>query len=219
MIVELVGPAGAGKTTLARVLRQYDEHVSMAAEIELRKVEQIPLFLASLPFLLSLILGRPGRRFTWEEVKYLVYLRAWPDLLRRQASNGDKVIPVDHGPVFKMATLNAFGPEGLRGRDYERWWSKLFDRWAETLDLVIWLDAPDPILMERINTRGQSHVVKERSALEVFRFLDCYRSSYQYILARLAEDGGPAMIQFDTNQASDKQIADRLLAACGLKNG
>jgi hypothetical protein len=192
-----------------------------AADIELRKIKHIPIFLANLPFLFPIIFSRSrsGRSLTWEEIKYIVYLRGWPRLIRQQSSNDGTVILLDHGPVFKMATLNAFGPERLKNRDLENWWRNMFSQWAGTLDLVIWLDAPDTILMERINNRDQRHAVKEKSEQEVSNFLDCYRSSYEYILTKLKVNGKPNLLQFDTSQASIEQIANQLLVACGVKIG
>jgi len=221
LIVELVGPAGAGKTTLSRVLSQRDEKILTAAEIELRKIEHIPIFVANVPFLLSIIFSRSrsGRSFTWEELKYIVYLRGWSRLIRQQALNNGTVILLDHGPVFKLATLNAFGPERLKSKGFEDWWRNMLYQWAYTLDMVIWLDAPDTILMERINNRDQRHAVKEKSEQEVANFLACYRSSYEQILTKLIANGRPRLLQFDTNQASLEQITDGLLVACGLKLG
>src|SRR3990170_1027659 len=166
LIVELVGPAGAGKSTLSRVLSQRDEKISIAAEIELRKIEHIPIFLTNFPFLLSILFSRSrsGRSFTWEEIKYLVYLGRWPRLLRQQASNNGRVILLDHGPVFKLATLDAFGPERLKSQDFENWWRDVLYHGASILVLVIWLDAPDAVLMDsmlvfiHINKTGGSTV-------------------------------------------------------------
>jgi shikimate kinase len=212
LIAELVGPAGAGKTTLSQALRRQDEKIQVAADLELRKLEHLPIFVGYAPFLLPVFLRRcrPGRRFTWDEIKAMVYLRGWPHVLRQPATNSETTILVDHGPVFKLATLDAFGPERLKRQCFEKWWHTTFKQWASTLDLIIWLDAPDTILVERINARSQRHAVKGKSELEAYSFLARYRISYDQILAKLTADGGPALLQFDTSQASIDQIANAL---------
>lgn len=220
LIVELVGPAGAGKTTLARVLSERDEKILIGAEIELKKMGHIPIFVSNAPLLLPVFLRRcrHSRWFAWDEIKAMVYLKAWPRVLRQQATQSGTTILLDHGPVFKLATLHAFGPDKLGCQDFEKWWTRMFKQWAHTLDMVIWLDAPDTILKERINTRDQRHAVKRKSELIAYKFLARYRTSYEYILAKLTACGGPTLLRFDTSQASIEQIVDEVLIACNLKH-
>jgi thymidylate kinase len=213
LIIELVGLAGAGKTTLLHALNRRNEEIKMGAEIEFRKLGHLPVFVRNAPLLLPTILqpGQHDRWFTWEEIKYLVYLKGWPHVLEQQAAQGGTAILLDHGPVFKMATLHAFGPDYLRTERSEAWWNPIFRQWASTLDMVIWLDAPDPILEKRINSRSQRHAVKGKSETEALRFLGRYRKAYDQILARLMIDGGPALFQFDTSQTTIEQVVDQVL--------
>ena len=141
----------------------------------------------------------------------MVYLKAWPRVLTQQAWNNGTVILLDHGPVFKLATLLAFGPDKLRSEHFEKWWNSMFKQWAYTLDMVMWLDAPDTLLVERINRRSQRHVVKGKSEQEAYGFLARYRASYEEIMAKLRANGGPTLLQFNTNQASVEQIVDEVL--------
>ena len=215
-MVELVGPAGAGKTTLSRVLVHGSEKVVVAADISLRKKEYLLLFLKNFSSVLPLLVGsgRPDRSFTWDEVKAMIYLKESPSALRREATNGHTIILLDHGPIFKLATLYAFGPERLKSEAFETWWSDMFRQWAFLLDMIVWLDAPDSILEERINSRPQRHAVKGKSQAEVREFLERYRSSYQKMLTKLVADGGPTLCQFDTSQNSLEQIAEMVRNAC-----
>jgi thymidylate kinase len=213
LIIELVGLAGAGKTTLLQALNRRNEEIKIGAEIELRKLGHLPVFVRNAPLLLPTVLqpGQHDRWFTWEEIKYLVYLEAWPSLLEQQAAQGGAAILLDHGPVFKMATLHEFGPNYLKTERSEAWWNPMFRQWASTLDMVIWLDAPDPILEKRINSRSQRHAVKGKSETEALRFLGRYRTAYEQILARLMVDGGLALFQFDTSQTTIEQVVDEVL--------
>ena len=219
LIMELVGLAGAGKTALARALSQRDGKIRVAADLELRKREHIPIFVRNVPFLLPLFLRRcrSSRWFTWDEIKAMVYLKAWPRVIRQQASNDGTLILLDHGPVFKLAKLNAFGPERLKSQGFEQWWHSMFEQWAFTLDIVIWLNAPDKILLERINARNKRHAVKGKSEREAYEFLIRYQTSYEQILAKLTAYGRPTLLPIDTSQASIEQTADEVLAACDLK--
>ncbi len=213
-IVELVGLAGAGKTTLAGVLGQRDENVRLAADLAVSRLAHAPVFFANLVPLLPIILRRSpaSRGFTWEEIKAIVYLKAWPARLRRAAARNGTVILLDHGALFKLATLNAFGPEKLKDERFEGWWQDMFTKWAGLLDMVIWLDAPDSELVERINRREQRHAVKGSSEQAAVAFLARYRQSYEQILAGLSAHQGPTVLSFDTSRHSMEQIADQLLS-------
>ena len=192
LVVELVGLAGAGKTTVATALSQDDENIHVGPELELRKKVHIPIFVRHLPSLMPFLLphSRPGRWFTWEEIKAMVYLAAWPSVLKQASKNGTLIL-LDQGPVFKLATLDAFGPEGTKTRRFAKWSRNIVEQWALTLDIVIWLDAPDAILVERINSRNKKHIVKGRPEQEVCGFLNRYKESYDRVLTNLEASGGP----------------------------
>ncbi len=70
-VVDLVGPAAAGKTSLLRGLTQSNGKIVKGPDLELREIWPIPLFgrnvLLMLPFLLRQY--RNGRGSTWSEIK------------------------------------------------------------------------------------------------------------------------------------------------------
>ena len=214
--IELVGPAGAGKTTLSRALTQQSQKIIIGADIELRKPGNLPRFLRTCPSLLPLFLRRrqASRAFSWDELKDMVYLKSWQHVFRQQAARQGAMVLLDHGPIFRLATLHTFGPDRLHEAAAEPWWNAMFKQWATTLDLVIWLDAPDTILETRINTRQQRHVVKGKTTGEVSEFLNHYRRAYTYILQRLTDEGGPLVLQFDTSRTTIEQIIAEFLVVC-----
>ena len=89
----------------------------------------------------------------------------------------------------------------------------MFKQWAFTLDVVIWLDAPATVLVERINARDKRHAVRGKSELEAHQFLARYRMSYEQVLAQLRAYRELTLLQFDTDHAPVEQIADEVLAA------
>lgn len=220
-LVELVGPAGAGKTSLIQALTTRSEMFLIGSDLQLRKIEHLPIFLSYVPFLMQDILGQgqPSRRFTWDEIKSIVYLKGGPKILDQQAENSAKTILLDHGPVFKLATLNEFGPDRLKNEDYESWWQSMFKQWASILDLIIWLDASDKVLKERINSRSQNHAIKGKSEQEGSIFLGRYRSSFEQILENFKVYGGPTLLQFDASQSTFDQIVDEVLINCNFEPG
>lgn len=216
VIVELVGLAGAGKTTLSRLLRQDSESVQIAPDIELKKLEHIPVFIRHISDWLPIYLQRgvSQRQLSWEEMKYITYLKGWPEKLRREPSNRGKVIVLDHGPIFRLATLLGFGPESLRSAAAQDWWSRLYRQWAFTIDIIVWLDTDEETLVERINAREQKHDVKGRDSAEAREFLMRYRVAYLRTLRRMMDFRQPRLLKFDTSQAPVDEIAREVLAAC-----
>ena len=217
-MIEMVGPAGAGKTTLSRVLSQNDPNIQIGSEIELRKPNYLIFFIRKLitliPFLLRQIAN--GRWFTWDEIKLLVYLEGWSGILTSEARSPGSTVLLDHGPVFKMATLREFGPEKLKHGAFSAWWDGMLKHWASTLDLIVWLDAPDAVLDNRINSRDQKHLVKGKNTAEVEHFLARYRSAYQDVLTRLGLAGGPQMLKFDTSEVGIEQVAAEIQRALAV---
>ena len=147
----------------------------------------------------------------------MVYLKGWPRVLRQQVARSGMIVLLDHGPIFKLSTLYAFGPERLRSQAFKKWWNDMFKEWAVLLDMVVWLDAPNPVLETRINHRDQRHMVKGKPEQEAREFLERYRKSYEQTLAKLTANGGPTLVQFDTSQTSIEQIAENVLDACKVK--
>lgn len=221
-IVELVGPAGSGKTTLSRVLCQdANRSTVMGFDIELRRPRDLPRFLLALPTLLPLVVQRQNRPqnsasrpYDWDEVKALAYLSGWHTVFKDQAAQNNQLVLLDHGPIFRLAKLHSYGPPQLREPAAQPWWDNMFRQWGTTLDQVIWLDAPNAILAERIKKRNQRHVLKEKSGEDVDRFLDQYRQSYETILTRLATDYGLRVLRFDTSQMTIDQVINAVKAVC-----
>ena len=215
VIVELVGPAGAGKSTLSRLLSQVDENIQIGPDIELRKLEHLPAFIKQASAWMPIFLqGGPSRRFTWEELKFITYLKEWPRLLRRNNANDRQVILLDHGPIFRLATLWEFGPEKLKSAAMNDWWSRIYRQWAFTIDIIVWLDTEDEVLVERINARQQKHVLKGSASADALSFLSRYRISYLRTLERLMDYRQPRFFQFDTSRVPVGEIATEVLTAC-----
>ncbi|HET9493458.1 MAG TPA: hypothetical protein VFR15_04430 [Chloroflexia bacterium] len=216
LMVELVGSASAGKTTLTNSLTQRSAYIRVAADISVRKVRHLAVFARTIPMLLPVLLPRrpKSRWLTWDEVKSIVYLKAWPRVLTQQVQISSGAILLDQGPVFRLATLHAFGPDILRRPAAKAWWDEMFEQWAPVLDLVICLDAPNPILQQRINSRDRWHPVQAKPEPKIAQFLNRYRASYRYVLRRLSSNDGPTVIAFDTSTITTGELASLAISIC-----
>lgn len=209
-IVEFVGPAGAGKTTLLETIRE--RHSEVIPGVALSKVELLPYYIRSSAFLLPLVVQHPGRgrKLTWADMRSMVYLRAWEDRLGRNGLRSQRIVTLDHGPIFRLVFLRSFGPEIMRCQAYQEWWNKTLYRWSDLLDTVIWLDAPDAVLFERINKRACSHPVKHHPEREVYSFLDHYRTAYLDILQNVERNPRFRVFRFDTSRDTPSCLAEKI---------
>lgn len=206
LVVELVGLAGAGKTTLSKALTQGNQQVTSKITLPRSQMNRHLLLhtLAFLPGHLRHCLHQ--RWFTREELRGLIYLTAWPEFLSQPSRRPQRIQLLDLGPIYRLAFLQEFGPPLVKEGRFAQWSHETLDRWSSVLDLVIWLDAPNAVLLERINTRAKDHLVKARSAAESEVFFTRYRAGFERVIAQLPAHKGPTILRFDTSKNSVEQI-------------
>ena len=215
-VVEVVGPAGAGKSSLCRMLGGYPESIRIEYHLDVHKLRDLLLLSVYssrlLPRLMHLYRGH-GRWLTRQEYTWLTMLMAWPGRLRRNRRADNKIVILDQGPIYLLAEQKIFGPDWLRILGPGSTWQKMYHNWATTLDLLIWLDTDNDRLMQRINSRNKEHIVKNGPAEKVFEFLNAYRSAYNDVFRRFRADPDcPKIISFDTGREPLDAIKRKVLA-------
>jgi broad-specificity NMP kinase len=86
-------------------------------------------------------------------------------------------------------------------------------QWSERIDVVIWLDAPDNVLLERVRARGSWHAIKDMDDVEASDLLRRYRVACERTITEAAREHPLSVHRFDTSQRSTQQIVDEVLAA------
>jgi hypothetical protein len=203
--VELAGPAGAGKTTLARALAA--DSPATTTGVRVGPVGLAAGLASVAPQLAAARLTAPGRWWSRDELRSLAYLRAW----RRAVLNGPELLVLDHGPVFRLASLAAFGPPMAATSAFAGLRAGLAQDWGRLLHAVVWLDAPDDVLLRRIDGRAQRHRIQHVGPTEGARFLGRYREAYRTTLALVA-DAGTRVVDLDTAARTPAELAAELRA-------
>jgi len=206
VVAEIVGPAGAGKSTLAGALKRRDGRVRAGLGVwGLPAPLLLSTAILSLPQLLAM--WRRRGAFGWGEAGLVVRLNALGRLLGREASRRQEFLLLDEGTVFALAKLRAFGGEDS-GTEHL---SGMVERHARGLDAVVWLDAPDEELARRIRGREKPHRMKGRSDEEISEFLARYRESYERVIAELRSRRGLKVLRVSTHGRSPEQVADEII--------
>ncbi|UCF27883.1 MAG: hypothetical protein JSW42_14865 [Chloroflexota bacterium] len=211
VVCEFMGPAGAGKTTLINALLHQSNRFHL--DFYLPRIKKIPYFISNTYLLLPTYLRhyRHSKWFTWRETRSMVYLRTGLDVLGQKATSNGRITVLDHGPIYRLAFLREFGPEITKSQLYRDWWTELLNQWVITLDLLVLLDAPNDVLLDRIRDRDRKHSIKDADKPEAYEFLDRYRMSFDQTIAESTDGRQLPIIRFDTNKLSVDQIVEKLL--------
>jgi len=201
-IVELVGPAGAGKSTITRALAERNADIETGFRI--RRAAYAPRFAQAV--LSACVSGVPvrGGVLGWRTMAYLDTLQRV--LTTRRAE--PRITLFDQGPVFLLSLLSELTSIDPQAPSI-RWWDRRIRCWARTLDLIVWLDAPDEILADRMDRRPQRHRMKHALAPERRVFFRECRQRFSKVVAALTAHGPVQVVRLDTSARSlDETLAE-----------
>ena len=209
LVIELVGPAGAGKSTLARQLG--DRLGAPGAPLGLWGMP-LPRLAAHGARLLPTFWGflRDGQRPVWAEQTQLVRLETLGELVERRRVAGRPVV-LDEGPVFALSWMEVFYPR-REGPRRAAWRRGVLARWARLLDLVVLVDAPDPVLTYRLRTRSKGHALKHSPYAVIQAFTARYRTAFYHVGAELRAASGPRLVTLSTGDEPSERTMERLVA-------
>jgi hypothetical protein len=208
-VVELVGPAGVGKSSISRELHRH--FAAMPGTIW----GQPPISLLRTGIRLGPTLFRfwhAAGSLLWHESRHIVRLGTLQQSLTRNAAPPELML-FDEGPIFALTWLRGFGHPAMRSPVSDQWWRVTLHHWARRVDAVVVLDASDALLTERIRSRPEWHEVKEEPNWYVASWMGRFRGALEWVLCGLAVQGGPAVIRIRAEQDSPESLAERVAYA------
>jgi hypothetical protein len=217
-VVNLLGPPGAGKTSLSNALQMHDSRLIRPGRIGKLTLYYHLLKNAS-PMLLSFLDEYRGTRwFTRYEMLLLASITGRYGTLR-QHQHDQVVFLIIDGPLYQLAYLQMFGPPFVQSHTFQRWQIKWHVVWSKAVALAIFLDAPDHVLFSRVNERKQDAPIKGRSFADATMYFARQRQ-----LDRAATGGGSfRVIHIDSCKSSLVESVEYVLYAvettlAGLRN-
>jgi thymidylate kinase len=206
-VIELAGPAGAGKSTLVKALaRRLD-----AAESTIWGLPVLPLLVNGVRLLPRFgPLWLHARSPLWHETRHVVRLQTLYGALEQNAATGNRALIFDEGPVFALAWLRGFGHETMRQQPSAEWWRVAIRDWSSVIDTILVLDAPDEVLARRIRSRPLDHEVKAFPDHEIARWMARFRESLDWVLNEMALHGSPMVIRVSSEEGASEHMAEKL---------
>jgi adenylate kinase family enzyme len=213
-VLEVMGAAGAGKSTIARTLIR-----SIANLVDGTRVARHHYWIRTqCGAVRHLFLARRhqacGWLRRWTDAKNYAYLDAFRRVVLDQSAADGHSIVFDHGPLYRLAQLRRGTNGGAGGVDGSRRWHAAARYWSATLDLVILLDAPDNVLIDRVLARSNHHRMKEMRRSEAKRFAEESRSGLLQVKQQVAALGAGRTLIFDTSQCTVDEVVAAVISEC-----
>jgi len=216
MVVELVGPAGVGKSTLFHALgKKGFPWLECQYTPPVWKISTTPFYIKNIYKLLPIIIRQlfsNDRRITRRELAFMAILNGWHEKLDKEVANSNKIIVLDEGPISLMAYLNIWGPKCLFSSNMHEWWENIYGKWMHGLDMVVMLDTTDEILIWRINNRPRDHHIKGEPVPEMLDWITKYRILNENIVSRLLSNvHAIRVLRIDSGKYSVDEIVNKVL--------
>jgi thymidylate kinase len=211
--IEILGPPGSGKTALIEALQDSERDI-IQVSIYWRKPENLSVGVRSAFSVAPVIFdGASNSGLSLKRVMWMIRLQAALQIFHRKAVTPPSIVTFDQGPVYTMVRLEQMALAAPEGSRLRRWWELKLDEWAQTLNLLVLLDAPNDVLIERIRRRSKSHVAKTQSDEAVGELLTDERARYEVLVGMLAQRGVMQVLRFDTSVHSVDEIASQATTA------
>ncbi len=196
-IIEICGMPGSGKSTVYHSIKKEPMNVQFGYRISINN-DWRTIALEMIKLLPTYIM-HGFRGFYILRIKFLVHLKVLYKIFTSGKHSLDCSLLFDQGPLFHQTFLLAIGSSFLPNKYLKLWVNRSISNWSDIVGGIIWLDAKDVTLVERVKKRNQTHSLKTRTNDEQREFLVGYRSAYRNVISRYEQKGIP-VLRLDTEK-------------------
>jgi hypothetical protein len=207
-IIELIGPAGVGKSEVA-------EQLARIPGVLCTSIWGVPLTelawatVCTLPSA-TMLMRRAGAPLS-RELRHIARLRALLNFLDRDELSAYRYVVLDEGAIYTLAWLRVIGHPVFHDTRTNSWRHYTAALWAATIDEVVRLDAADTVLAQRLRTRPKPHVMSRAPDRAITAFSMRYRTAFNSAIGTVQEHGRFVLRDFRTDHATAAEIAQQIL--------
>jgi deoxyadenosine/deoxycytidine kinase len=213
LVVEIAGLNGAGKTTLSRAVCATNEYCRRVGLHSFPKARIIASILKNAPLVLAAFLSQFSRMkgAKADKLRRMMMASLWTDAVRFERKS--RMLLIDEGPVQHMGVLYRSLLGVRKSALYEYWWRSVLRRWSHASNVLVYLDAPCELLIERIRSRDQRHPLKLRSDAEAQSYLQHHRSCLSSVLQEVEGLKLLTVLRLDSSSMDTAQMASQIARA------
>lgn len=171
-VIEIIGPAGAGKSSVARNIMEKSQNIQNGISWRDDKVIFLKVIFRRFPKICNLI----WNRFPTKYIKILIGCESVVDILLKNKKNNTMACGnflLEAGPIYLLSTIKIDFIQSANG-----WIEELESKAFEVVDNLVWLDASNEVLETRVNERSKFHFMKNESTENFDKFMESYRKSF-----------------------------------------
>ena len=140
------------------------------------------------------------------------YLSTFIPYLKKQACTANTIPMLDPGSVFWLFAVSHLHRRITGTRAFETWRRKMFVEWSAALRLLVFLDAPNRLLYQRVHSRREHHPWDQESEIAFSGLCDQCRDGLNTVISLILKHRQVPVVRFSTDAVRPTAIADAILS-------
>jgi len=214
-VVEILGVPGSGKSTVVKALMPLEPTLRTGISTRAFRKSLVCQMVARCGTIVSWQTHGVSLSVAWSMFVQETQLHLMQTRLKKENLKYGSFL-LDEGPLAGLVWVNNETADTRGAGIVTPWLKKMINGWADVLDSVSVLDAPDEVLCQRINDRSDDHRIKGADSITSAAFLKNVRMSISHILD---VSGGLLPSQrIDTHTCSPEDVVQKVSVKLELRS-